>query len=109
MNNRLPRKKAVAFSSAFKEFLLEERLSSGFNTQRIFDAWDTVSGAAAYTTNRFFRDGVLYITTNSSMVKSHLQMQSRALVRGINDHIASDELFVKEDPNVGLVKKLVIK
>ena len=56
------RKEALPMEKLVEEYIREMKLSAGLNTQRIFEAWDTVSGAAAYTLKRFFRNGKLYIT-----------------------------------------------
>lgn len=108
-DNRLPRKKAIPVSDALQMFLKQSHLSSGLNTQRIFGAWDKASGAAGYTIRRFFRDGTLYITLNSSVARSQLSMQKDALIEKMNGILLNDDLFVRDDPNVGLVKTLVLK
>jgi len=109
MANRIERKKAVSIGDAIKEFLKQARLSSGHNTQRIFEAWDRASGASRYTIGRYFRDGVLTVTMNSSVARSTLEFQKEDLVCGINRILASDELFIKDDPNVSYVKSIILK
>lgn len=107
--NRLEYKKAVTVGAAIKNFLKLSRLSSGYNTHLIFSAWDEVSGAAGYTTNRYFRDGILYITTNSSVARMQLQTRADLLVKKINESLEKNEMFIKDDPNVGYVKSIKVK
>lgn len=109
MGSRIERKKAVSLGDALLDFLKQARLSSGHNTQRIFDAWDKVSGASRYTIGRYFRDGVLTVTMNSSVARSTLEFQKEDLADGINRILAADELFIKDDPNVSYVKNIVLK
>ena len=75
MSNRIARKEAIPLLEAFKQMFAESGARNSHNTQRIFMAWNEVSGAAQYTIKRFFRDGKLYITLSSSVVCSQLSMQ----------------------------------
>jgi Protein of unknown function (DUF721). len=107
--SRVARKTAAPLSELIRSWLKSEHLTSGLNTQRIFAAWDAASGAGRYTVRRYFRDGRLYITVDSSVVRSQLYFQRDALVTRINDILAQDELFTGDDARVGLVKELILK
>ena len=85
------------------------KLASGVNTQRVFAAWDAVSGASAYTLGRFYRGGRLYVTLSSSMVRGQLDLRKADLVAAINDYLSKDTLFVKDDSRTGFVKELILK
>lgn len=89
-------------------YLKQARLNSRLNERRIFEAWDQVSGAQAYTSRKFYRDGVLYITLNSSAARTHLSMQKDALLARINDILRSDSLFDPGNPP-GYVRELKLK
>ncbi len=106
---RIKRKNALPLSSALKEFLRESHLTTGLNTRLIFKAWDDVSGAAPYTLKRFFRNGKLYITLNSSVVLSQLASRKEFLKEMINDRLSRDELFEQDDINVTWVEEIVLK
>jgi predicted nucleic acid-binding Zn ribbon protein len=106
---RIKRKNALPLSSALKEFLRESHLTTGLNTRLIFKAWDDVSGAAPYTLKRFFRNGKLYITLNSSVVLSQLASRKEFLKEMINDRLSRDELFEMDDINVTWVEEIVLK
>lgn len=107
--SRVARKTAAPLSELIRSWLKSEHLTAGLNTQRIFAAWDAASGAGRYTVRRFFRDGRLYITVDSSVVRSQLYFQREALVARINDILTQDELFTGDDARVGLVKELILK
>ena len=106
---RLARKKALSMEEVISQYIKEMKLSSGLNTQRIFSAWDDASGAAQFTLKKFFRDGKLYITLSSSVVRNQLSFQKDALVEKINGILQKDELFIKDDERVSFVKELILK
>lgn len=106
---RITRKRALSMEELVPMYIKSMKLSAGLNTHRIFAAWDEASGAAAYTLRRFFRDGKLYITLNSSVVRNHLSFQNAELVDRINHILSMDELFVKDDPRVSYVRELILK
>jgi len=105
----IPRKQALDMSQVIEMYIKSMKLSSGLNTRRIFAAWDAVSGAAPHTLNRYFRDGKLYITLNSSMIKSQLNLQKDLLKLKINQILDQDELFIKDDPRVRKVEEIILK
>lgn len=107
--SRIERKNAVKVGDLVQLFLKQGRLSAGMNTHLVFSAWNSVSGAGEYTVNRFFRSGTLYVTVNSSVVRSQLMMQKDILLEKMNALLAGDELFSADNPVAGYVKKLVIK
>ena len=106
---RIARKKALDMEEVVSMYIKSMKLTAGLNTQRIFAAWDDASGAAPYTLRRFFRDGRLYITLSSSVVRNQLSFQSDVLVEKMNSILAKDELFTKDDPRVSYVKELILK
>ena len=92
-----------------REFLRQNRLSARLNARRIFAAWDAASGAGRYTVRRYFRDGKLYITVDSSVVRSQLSFQRQALVEKMNALLAGDEMFTRDDARTGFVQELILK
>lgn len=105
----LHRKKALPMSEVVQMYIRSMKLASGLNTRLIFEAWDKASNAAQFTIKRYFRDGKLYITLNSSMVRGQLNFQKDLLVERMNKILMEDELFVKDDPNVKFVEQLILK
>lgn len=107
--NRLKRKTAASIGDLMMEYIKHSPLAPQLNSRRIFEAWDAASGAERYTIRRFFRDGKLYITVNSSVVCSQLQFQRDVLVEKMNEILRRDELFIADNAKVGFVKELIIK
>ena len=106
---RIARKQALSMDEVVSMYIKSMKLTAGLNTQRIFSAWDDASGAASFTLKRFFRDGKLYITLNSSVVRNQLSFQSDALIEKMNAILSQDELFTRDDPRVSFVKELILK
>ena len=107
--SQLERKTAIGMDELVRMYIKDMKISSGLNTQRVFAAWDSASGAAAYTIKRFYRSGRLYITLNSSVVRSQLYFQKDSLVDKINSRLRDDPLFTMDDPKVGFVCELILK
>lgn len=107
--SRFEKKEAAPLSKLIKMSLMQERLSSGFNLHLIEKAWDAASGAGPATIRKFYRDGTLYITLNSSVLRSRLSRRKEELIEEINAILREDEMFIEEDPNVQYVKELVLK
>lgn len=103
----MPRKKAITVGEALMEFLKQAKLASGLNTRCIYDAWDEASGAAPYTLKRFYRDGKLYITLSSSVVRSQLVFQKDLLIDKINATLKANELFTQSEN--AFVRELILK
>ena len=106
---RLARKKALSMDEVVRLYIESMKLSPALNTRRIFAAWDAASGAAPYTLKRFFRDGRLYVTLSSSVVRNQLSFQKDALIDKMNDFLSKDSLFAKEDTRVSYIKELILK
>lgn len=107
--NRIQRKEAVSLADALKMMLEDAHMTASHNTRRIFEAWDTASGASRYTLKRFFRDGKLYITVDSSVVRSQLSFQKDALLAKINSLLGEDQLVISGDKATVTVKELILK
>lgn len=107
--SRMARKFPIGMDKAVDDFIREMKIAAGLNTRIIFSAWDEISGAAEFTSSRFFRDGTLYIGLKSSVVRNNLYFRSDSIIKAINDRIAADPLFIKDDPSCHAVVKLVLK
>lgn len=105
----MSRKKAIDMKELMAQFLKSSGLSNGLNTQRIFAAWDEVSGAARFTVKKFFREGRLYITLDSSVVRSQLMFQKDIIMEKINDTLSQDELYTQEGPSRRVVTEIILK
>ena len=106
---RIHRKEAVSMDTLVQQYIKSMKLAAGLNTQRIFAAWDACSGAGPFTLRRFFRNGKLYITLNSSVIRSQLYFQREALVEKMNAYLSQDELFTADNRTVNFIQELVLK
>ncbi|MDE5889764.1 MAG: DUF721 domain-containing protein [Bacteroidales bacterium] len=89
----LRRQEAVSMDVLIKAFIRSMKLTSGINTQRVFAAWDEVSGAGRYTVNRYFRNGILHCSMSSSVVRSHIYLQKDIILQKMNEFLIADEMF----------------
>ena len=104
-----PRKEAIPVGDLLGAFVRSSGLSAGLNTRRVFAAWDEVSGAKDFTLRKFYRDGRLFVSLSSSMVRSHLEFQKDSILRAVNDYLKNDNLFDKACSKVGLVKEIILR
>lgn len=104
-----PRKETLGMDQIVPMYIRAMKLSAGLNTQRVFAAWDAVSGVKDFTLRKFYRDGKLYVTLSSSMVRSHLEFQKDAILMAVNNFLSKDELFAKDYDKVGFVKEIILK
>lgn len=106
---KLEKRYATDMQALTKGYIRLMNLSSALNRRRIYAAWDEASGAGQHTIRRSFKDGKLYITLGSSVMRSILYMQRDIYVKKINAILRQDELFTPEDPKVGFVKEIILK
>ena len=106
---RIHRKEAVSMDEVVKQYIRSMKIAAGLNTQRIFAAWDACSGAGEFTIKRFFRDGKLYITLGSSVIRSQLYFQKDILIEKMNRFLSQDSLFTEDNHAVGYIKELILK
>ena len=106
---RIHRKEAVSMDQLVHQYIKSMKLAAGLNTPRIFAAWDACSGAGPFTLRRFFRDGKLYITLNSSVLRSQLFFQKTELVEKMNRFLSQDSLFTDDNRTVGYIRELILK
>ena len=105
---KIHRKEAVRMDQLVEEFIKSMRIAAGLNTQRVFAAWDACSGAGPYTLKRFYRGGKLYITLNSSVIRSQLYFQRDILIEKMNAFLAQDTLFTADNRSVGFIQELIL-
>lgn len=106
---RIKRKNAQSMSEIIHETLRSMKVDYTMNNMLIFKAWDQASGAGDYTVRKFFRDGKLYITVSSSVIRSQLNLQKEAYLEKINKLISEDILFYPGENGCNYVKELIIK
>lgn len=96
----MKRENTQLISAIIKEYIKEEHLEEGLNRTRLFNAWDIVVGdnGARATTAKFFRDGILYCTINSSIIRTQMYYRKDDIVYQLNKML-----------NGEVVKKLILK
>ena len=107
--NRIGRKDAQGMSELIGQYLRDMKLASGFNRQRIFEAWDAVSGASRYTVGRYFKDGILYCTISSSVVRNQLYFQRDVLVQKMNEYLENDDMVVRDGKDSPFIRNLILR
>lgn len=108
-NTRLSRRDACSMDELITLYIKEMKLASGLNRQRIFTAWDEVSGASAYTVNRYLKDNILYCSISSSVIRSRLYFQRDIILQKMNEFLRNDSLFVKDEGKNDFVKDIVLR
>lgn len=96
----MKRENTQLISVILKEFIKEEQLEDGLLRTRIFKVWDLIVGdsGARATSNKFFKDGVLYCTINSSIIRTQLYYRKEDIVAQINKMLNDD-----------VIRKLILK
>ncbi len=84
-------------------------LSEGFLRQRVYEAWDNVSGAGKYTLDRYFRAGTLYVRLSSAVVRNKLMLSVEAIRGNINLAVTEDGMFIPKDGDKNPVKNIVLQ
>ena len=107
--NRIGRKQAQGMTELVLQYIREMKLTAGFNTHRIFEAWDVVSGASKYTVSKFYRDGMLYCTISSSVVRNQLYFQRDVLVQKLNEYLDKDDMVIRDRIEGPIVKELILR
>ena len=91
----MKRENTQLIKDILQEFIKEEHLEDGLKRLKIFKVWDLVVGEAGAraTSNKFFRDGVLYCTINSSIIRTQLYYRKDDIAlqmnKMLNDNIVS--------------------
>ena len=107
--NGLRRQEAVAMDELVGQFIRDMKLSSGLGRQRACEAWAEVSGAGRYTLDVNFDKGVMVCVISSSVVRNRLYLQKERLLRGLNEHLATDELLASSARGGDIVKTLILR
>ncbi|MGN0189498.1 MAG: DciA family protein, partial [Candidatus Cryptobacteroides sp.] len=81
----------------------------GLNSHKVFTAWDEVSGAGSRTIGRSFRNGILYCSLSSAVLRSELKFRLPDIRRQINERLAADKFFIRSDGDPEPVKNIVLK
>ncbi len=86
------RKSVQSMKEIIDEFFNENRhLQHGLNNERLIQSWGEVTGpgVSGYTTNLLIRNGTLFVSLSSSVLKNELMMMKEALIRRLNEHVGT--------------------
>lgn len=73
-------------SQLLDEFVKEQGLQDGLQRVRIYKTWDLVVGDsfAAHTVSKYYANGILYCTVNSSMLRNQLYFRKDDIMVQMN-------------------------
>ena len=88
----MKRENTQLISVIIKEYIKEAQLEDGLLRVKIFKVWDLIVGetGSRATTNKFFKDGILYCTINSSMIRTQLYYRSEDIVAQMNKMLSGN-------------------
>lgn len=107
--NRISRKEAQGMEELISQYIREMKLAAGLGRQHVYDAWMQVSGASAYTVDLTFRNGVLYCTLSSSVVRNRLYFRKTELLRLLNECLKNDPVHVSGGNSGPIVRDLILR
>ena len=107
--HRMARKYPIPVRQAIQEWLVAEGLGPAYNANIIARTWNEVSGMERYTGRVWFKDGTLYVTLTSSVVRSRLSMMGTQLAERINEALFQDEMFIRGKAFTRYVNQIVLK
>lgn len=88
----MKRENTQLISVIIKEYIKEAQLEDGLLRVKIFKVWDLIVGetGSRATTNKFFKDGILYCTINSSMIRTQLYYRREDIVAQMNKMLSGN-------------------
>lgn len=91
---------AVKLGDILKQYIEESGLKDDFLALEVREAWNDVVGTrvAAATASVFFKDGILYCSIRSSIVRSRLYYSLDGIMSSINGRLGQE-----------CVRKIVLK
>jgi predicted nucleic acid-binding Zn ribbon protein len=89
----MERKSATtSLGDAIKEFLREYKHSDKLLESQVVESWSKIMGPsiANLTQSVHIKNGKLYVSLKSSVLRSELMMQKRIIVETLNQHVGSE-------------------
>lgn len=83
----MARHKAEPVSGFIKAIVQNSALAPGLYSNAIYEAWDKFSGAASYSSNKYFKNNILHVTISSSVLRSSLAVQLDFIKDSINQEL----------------------
>lgn len=87
----MKRREVEPVGQLIKRFLRQNGLETPLNELRLIQAWPEVIGPAmaAYTTNLYIKNQVLYVHFTSSVLRQELMMGRDLLVQNLNKRVGA--------------------
>ncbi len=88
----MKRENSRLLAAVIQEYIKEMQIDDGLFRVRIFNVWDLIVGerAAKATTSKFFKDGTLFCTVNSSMLRTQLLFRREDIIAQINKMLSQE-------------------
>lgn len=93
--------------SLVTEYIDAMGLRPAHNKYRIDRVWEQITNSTPYIVRTYLKDGIYYVTMNSSAARSMLSMQKDILTTRLNEALSKDSLFKSDSKEP--VKKIVLK
>ena len=86
------RRKTEVLGDVITQVLKKQNLAPQLNETRLFDAWEKVLGksVAAYTTNKYIKNKVLYVKISSAVLRNELLMSRELLIVSLNREVGAE-------------------
>jgi len=83
------RKNTELLKDVLSQFLQQSKLQQPLLEKRAVDAWSVVLGIniVQYTSNIYMRNGILYVTVSSSVLRHDLFISKTGIIQSINKHV----------------------
>ena len=87
----MERKKEQRISALLEAFIRANNLEKGLAEHRMKKAWHTMLGnsVSRATKNLYIKDGILFVTLHSSVMRNELSMLKGELIRRLNEEAGS--------------------
>lgn len=106
---KMSRKEAIGMEDLMRLWMRRVGITAGMNRVIFCQAWDRLSGAERYTISRTVRNGVMYCSLSSSIVRNQLYYRKESILSAINQEAKADPLFSPEDKFENCLKSIVLK
>lgn len=98
MRNRFEKRSSnfESLNEIISQVLKNQNLEKQLNDKDIIDAWKKIAGNAflQYTSKAEAKNGILYLSLSSSVVRNELMMAKQFIIKKLNKELNSD--IVKE-------------
>jgi predicted nucleic acid-binding Zn ribbon protein len=86
------RSKTISLAEAVRDYIKEMNLGSKLDEVGVINSWEEIVGKAisSRTTKIYFKDQVLYVHLNSSVVRNELLMLRQVLKEKLNQKAGSE-------------------